>query len=411
MDRYDYLIIGGGLAAASAVEGIRQRDEDGSIAILSDESEPPYHRPPLSKEFIQAPGAGRELLHVKPEGWFADRASVDVHLGVRATDMDSTDRTVETDDGRQFGGDRLLLATGGRPRTLDVPGADMDGIHTLRTVEDAEELRSRAQEIDEVALVGAGFIGMELAASFRQLGLRATVVEVQDRIWTRMLPPELSRFVQGYFEERGVEFRLGDQVQEIRGDSAVEGIVLESGERIPCELVVVGVGIDPATELARDAGLAVRDGIVVDAFGETSHAYIYAAGDVARYPDPVFGDHARVEHWDHAKAHGRRVGRNMAGAEEEYGHLSYFFSEVFDLSLNVLGRPALADRTIWQGEPGDEEGATIYCGHDGRLCATILINDHESMDRCREMVRRRPSMDEVDHALANPDADPAEVGG
>ena len=409
MDRYDYLIVGGGLAAASAVEGIRERDQDGSILLLTDEEEPPYHRPPLSKEFLQAPGAGRELLHVKPEGWFEDTAGVDLRLETKVTDLAPRERVVTVEGGETFAGERILLATGGRPRTLSLPGFDLDGVHTLRTVGDSEALRDAASDADEALLVGAGFIGMELAASFGELDVRPAVVELQDRVWSRMLPRDLSEFVQGYFEDRGVEFRLSRRVAELRGDDRVEGAVLDDGSEVSCQLVVVGVGIEPAEGLARDAGLAVQDGIVVDENGETSHGYIYAAGDVARYPDPVFGDLTRVEHWDHAKAHGKTVGRNMAGADEAYDHLSYFFSEAFDLSLNVFGRPAGADRTILSGEL--PEGGIVYCGEEGRLCATVLVNDHDSMDRCRELVRRRPSMEEVEaHLKEDSTADPAEVG-
>jgi NADPH-dependent 2,4-dienoyl-CoA reductase/sulfur reductase-like enzyme len=410
MDRYDHLIVGGGLAAASAVEGIRELDEEGEILVLSDESEPPYHRPPLSKEFLQAPGAGRELLHVKPEGWFDEQAGVELRTGVRVLDLEPRERVVTTRDGEEIGGDRVLLATGGRARTLDVEGSDLQGVHTLRTVEDSEALRDAAGEVDRAVLVGAGFIGMELAASLRELDVAPTVVELQDRVWSRLLPPELSEFVRGYYEERGVDFRLESSVEAFRGDGRLEGAVLDDGSELPCGLAVVGVGIAPAQELASDAGLAVKDGVVVDEEGETSHGYIYATGDVARFPDPVFGDLTRVEHWDHAKAHGKLVGRNMAGAGEAYDHLSYFFTEAFDLSINVFGRPAEADRTLVRGELGPE-GAVVYCGSDGRLCATILVNDHDAMDECRELVRRRPSMEEVEAMLEDAGSDTAEVGG
>lgn len=410
MDRYDHLIVGGGLAAASAVEGIREHDEDGRVLVLCDEPEPPYHRPPLSKEFLQAPGAGRELLHVKPEGWFDEQAGVELRTGVRVVEVEARERVVKTRDGDEIGGDRLLLATGGRPRTLDVEGADLEGVHTLRTVEDSEALREAAREAEHVLLVGAGFIGMELAASFHELDVVPVVVELQDRVWARMLPPELSRFVQDYYEERGVGFRLESSVDGFRGDGRLEGAVLDDGTRLPCDIAVVGVGIEPAQELASDAGLAVKDGIVVDAKGETSHGYIYAAGDVARFPDPVFGDLTRVEHWDHAKAHGKLVGRNMAGDGQPYDHLSYFFTEAFDLSINVFGRPADVDRTLTRGEVGSE-GAVVYCGRDGRLCATILVNDHDAMEECRELVRRRPSMEEVEAMLEDAGSDTAGVGG
>lgn len=394
---YDYLIVGGGLAAASAVDGIREVDEDGSIAVLSDEEDPPYHRPPLSKEFLQAPdGAPRSLLHVKPEGWFEEEADAELHLGRRATRLSPDAMKVETASGGDLTARRILLVTGGRPRDLDVPGADLEGVATLRTAGDSEEIRARAREADRTVLVGAGFIGMELAAAFTEFDARPTVVEVQDRVWGRMLPGRLSDWMQSHFEERGVEFRLGESVDAFAGGDAVAEAELSGGGRLDCGLAVVGVGIRPNQELAADAGLPVDDGIVVDEHAETDAEGIYAAGDVARYPDPVFGDRARVEHWDHAKAHGRLAGRNMAGAGESYDHLSYFFTDVFDLSLNVYGRPTTADRTVLRGDLEDaaDEGCLALGERDGRVVSAILINDQEPMDACRRLVRARATFDE-----------------
>lgn len=394
---YDYLIVGGGLAAASAVDGIREVDEDGSIAVLSDEEEPPYHRPPLSKEFLQAPaGAPRSLLHVKPEGWFEEEADAELLLGRRATRLSPEAMHVETASGDDLTAGRILLATGGRPRSLDVPGADLEGVATLRTAGDSERIRARVREADRTVLVGAGFIGMELSAAFTAFDARPTVVEVQDRVWGRMLPGRLAEWMRSYFEERGVRFRLEESVDAFSGDDAVREAELSGGDRLDCDLAVVGVGIRPNHELAADAGLPVDDGIVVDARAETEAEGIFAAGDVASYPDPVFGDRARVEHWDHARAHGRLAGRNMAGAGETYDHLSYFFTDVFDLSLNVYGRPTTADRTVLRGDLEDaaDEGCVALGERDGRVVSAILINDQDPMDACRRLVRARATFDD-----------------
>lgn len=405
----DYLIVGGGLAAASAVDGIREVDEEGSVVVLSDEEEPPYHRPPLSKEFLRAPaGAPRSLLHVKPEGWFEEEADARLLLGQRATRLDPDGMRVEAASGDAHSGARILLATGGRPRTLPVPGAGLDGVETLRTAADSELIRDRAREADRAVLVGAGFIGMELAAALTEFDVRPTVVELQDRVWGRMLPDRLSTWMRSYFEDRGVEFRLEESVDAFAGGDEVEGAGLSGGERVPCELAVVGVGIRPNQELAADAGLAVDDGVVVDEHAETGSGGIYAAGDVARYPDPVFGDRTRVEHWDHAKAHGRLAGRNMAGADERYDHLSYFFTDVFDLSLNVYGRPTSAERTAVRGslDGAPEDGCLAFGERDGRVVAAVLVNDQDSMEACRRLVRARAPFDE---RLADPGADLEEL--
>ncbi len=406
---YDYLIVGGGLAAASAVDGIREVDEDGSIALLSDEEEPPYHRPPLSKEFLQAPaGAPRSLLHVKPEGWFEEEADAELLLGRRVSRLSPDTLSVETASGDEFTAGAILLATGGRPRSLAVPGSDLDGIETLRTAADSERIRNRARDADRAVLVGAGFIGMELAAAFTEFDVRPVVVELQDRVWGRMLPGRLADWMQSYFEERGVRFRLEESVDGFAGNGSVREAELSGGDRIDSDMAVVGVGIRPNHDLAADAGLPVDDGIVVDERAETEAQGIYAAGDVARYPDPVFGDRTRLEHWDHAKAHGRLAGRNMAGAGERYDHLSYFFTDVFDLSLNVYGRPRAADRTVVRGELGEaaDEGSVALGERERRVVSAILINDQEAMDACRRLVRTRATFDD---RLADPGADLAEV--
>lgn len=410
MREFDYLIVGGGLAAASAVDGIRAADEAGTILMLTAESQPPYHRPPLSKEFLRRRGAERDLLHVKPENWFQKEARVTLRTKQRVISLDPRELSVTTAGGEEYQAKCVLLATGGRPRTLPVPGADLEGVHTLRTVEDSEALRDAAasEETGTAILVGSGFIGMELAASFTTLGLQVTVVETRERVWPELLPPELSAFVQDYFEQRGVRFRLGSSVAEFRGDRRVRTALLDEGEELPCGVATVGIGILPNDELAGRAGLAVLDGIVVDTYGESSHGYIYAAGDVARFPDPVFGERTRVEHWDHAKAHGRLVGQNMAGDREPYDHLSYFFSDVFDLSLSVFGRPATADRVIVRGEL-DPEKSLVFCGEDGRLSAAILINANDELERARKLVRRRPLIDEVEKELLDPESALTEV--
>lgn len=403
MERFEYVVVGGGLAAASAVEGIREVDEEGAVALLSEESEPPYHRPPLSKEYLQVPAATREMLHVKPEGWYEGR-DVELRLETRVETLDADAREVVTASSDRLRGERVLLATGGTARSLPIPGSELDGVFTLRSVEDAEAIQAAARETDEAVLVGAGFIGMELAASLRELDVRPTVVEVEDRVWARMLSPEASRFMKAYFEARGVRFRTSARVEELRGDGSVREVALAGGDRLPAGLVVVGVGIEPATGLAEAAGLAVSDGVVVDRFGETSHAYVYAAGDVAEFPDPVFDDLCRVEHWDHAKFHGKSVGRNMAGAAEPYDHLSYFFSDVFDLSLSAFGRPGRADRVVIRGALG-EDGCVVFCAAEGRLCGALLFDANEAMDPCRELVRARPPMEELEDRLADPSVD------
>jgi NAD(P)H-nitrite reductase large subunit len=407
LQNFDYLIIGGGLAAASAVDGIRDLDAEGTIAVLADESEPPYHRPPLSKEYLQTPEATRDLLHVKPEGWF-EEARVTLLNGVRANSLVPRDMTVATTAGEVFRGERILLAMGGRPHSLAISGTDLDGVSTFRTVGDAERLRKRAQHAESALLIGGGFIGMELAASLTRFGVKPTVLESADRVWPGMLPPVLSYFVQGYFEERGVRFELAAEVEALLGSETVEGARLVDGRELQAEVAVIGVGLRPNEELAAEAGLAVMDGVIVDPFGETSHGHIYATGDLARFPDPVFGDAARVEHWDHARTHGRLVGRNMAGAHEPYEHVSYFYSDVFDLGFSALGRPAQADDVRVVGELSAER-SLVVSGQAGRVSGIILINAIDRLEACREIVRAQPALEEACEDLVQREGELEEV--
>lgn len=394
MREFDYVIVGGGLTAASAVDGIREVDPSGSIAVFSEEADPPYHRPPLSKEFFQAEEAPRELLHVKPAGWFEGQTGLTLFPSTRVIGLDADGLRVDTDDGETTRGGRILLATGGRPRTLDIPGSDLDGVETLRTAGDAEILRTAARHATRVVLVGGGFIGMELASTLQKIDVDSIIVEMDARVWANVFPESLSSFLRHYFEERGVHFMMGSPVAAFEGDDHLSRVILDSGEEIASDLAIVGVGLVPADELAREAGLAVQNGIEVDAFGETTAAHVYAAGDVARYPDPVFGDRTRTEHWDHAKTHGKLVGRNMAGERESYDHLSYFFTHVFDLSINVFGKTANPDRVIVSGEL-DSGSSIVYCATEDRLAGIILMNANDAMDHARALLRERPSVKDL----------------
>lgn len=412
MQEFQYLIVGGGLTAVSAVDGIREVDARGSIAVLTEEAIAPYHRPPLSKEYLQAPEAPRELLYVKPDGWFEDQEGLELRTGDAVVSIDPRMLTMTTASGEVFKGERILLATGGRPRTLSMPGPRLERVFTLRSVEDAEAIRDAALDAESALLIGAGFIGMELSASLRKFDVDPHVIEYRERVWPAMLPEAVAGFMQAYFEKRGVRFRLGTRVEELRGSERVESAILDTGEEIPCDLVVQGVGLLPNDELASAAEMAVQDGIVVDRFCETSHGHIYAAGDVARFPDPISGEPARVEHWDHAKAQGRLAGRNMAGRREAYDHLSYFFTNAFDLSINVFGRPAISDQSIVSGVLGSAR-SVVYCASEGRLCGTILINANDALDECRELVRLGPTLEEVRERLDRfePDAEVEELVG
>jgi 3-phenylpropionate/trans-cinnamate dioxygenase ferredoxin reductase subunit len=390
---YDYVIVGGGLAAAAAVDGIRELDAQGSILLITEEAEPPYQRPPLSKEYLQIPDLPRSALHVKPEGWFDRQDRVHLETRQRVLVLDPSELTVLTARGNVYHGRRILLATGGRARHLEAPGMDLDGVFSLRTVEDSEALRQAATEGERAILVGAGFVGMELASSLSKHDVTSLVIETRSAVWPRVLPLEISRWMREMFEARGVEFLLEAEIECLEGTDRVRHAIA-GGQRRACDFVVVGVGMSPNEELAADAGLSVSDGIRVDARGETSHPHIYAAGDVARFPDPVFGGTSRLEHWEHAREHGRLVGRSMAGASDGYDVLSYFFSRVFDVSLDIVGRPGAGTRLVYVGEPG-QGPCIVLCGSDDRLDGIVLLDASSEIEPARSVVRRRPTMSDL----------------
>lgn len=366
-----YLLIGGGLASFHAAKQIRRSDPDGPILIVSDESLPPYDRPPLSKEYLRGEKALDGILLAPAETLAADR--IGVSLGDRVERIEPADKVVETASGRHVRFDKALIATGGRPVVLRLPGAELSGIHYLRTVADADAIAAAATSGRQAAVIGGGFIGVEVAATLRQRGLEVTLVEALPRIWARFADERLSSFIQDYCEQRGIRFLKGTAITSFDGSGGLTGIRLSSGEQLPCDLVCIGVGIVPNVELAAAAGLQIDNGIIVDEFLRSSQPDIYAAGDVINYPDSVFGRRRRVEHWGHAEYGGQVAGRNMAGGSTAYEFLSYVWSDIFDLRLEFAGDESSPDTVLQRGRFEDGGFSILYL-RDDRLTAFFGIN-------------------------------------
>jgi NADPH-dependent 2,4-dienoyl-CoA reductase/sulfur reductase-like enzyme len=365
-----YLLIGGGLAAVRAAQQIAMVDAGGSIVLVSDEPVLPYDRPPLSKSYLGSPSEPlKELL--SPAELASGRLRCELSRAV--VELDPGAKTARLQDGGSIGFDRALIATGGRPATLETSGARLAGIHYLRTASDADAIRMDAMAGSRVVIVGGGFIGLELAAALRQRGLEVTVVEALSRVWARFGNELLSKFVTDLCEARGIRFLAGTTISAFEGDGRVRAVVTDAGERLACDLVCVGVGIKPNVELAAAAGLMVSDGVVVDARMQTSAPDIFAAGDVINYPDPVFSIRRRVEHWGHAEHSGQVAGRNMAGGDEVYDLLSYVWSDVFDMHLEFAGDERDHDAQVVRGRPEDGAFTIIYL-KAGRPTAFFAIN-------------------------------------
>jgi len=379
-----YLIVGGGLAAASAIEGIRELDQDGEIVLLTAEKELPYHRPPLSKGFL----AGREqveVVRIHEPAWYRAHG-VRVRLGQVAKSVHLRKQSVTVVSGERESYDRLLLATGSRPRRLNAPGINTPGVVFLRTLADSSQLRSLVKPGVRLVCVGSGFIGMEVAATARDLGAEVTVLDAGPGPYRAFADPELGTFFQRLLESRGVTFKMNVRVTRFRAENGtLAGVTIESGETVPADLAVVGVGAEPNTEWLAAAGFQIdRGGIVVNGRLETQSEHVWAAGDIARFPDPATRQPRRLEHWDNALWQGKQAGRNMAGADETYAHQSLFFSDLSDITLNVLGDTEKPERVVVRGSTDLKAPRfTVYYVRANKLTGAVLVNP-SSADRRAE---------------------------
>lgn len=407
MERADIVIVGGGLAGAAVAENYRKSGGAERVLLLSRDPDYPVHRPPLSKEYLRG-DESRDKVFVHPPGFY-DENGIEVRLetGVRSMDLTAKSLTLDNGDLVAFG--RLVLATGSRPRRLPLEGADLDGVFVLRTLRSADALGRAAASARQAVIIGAGFIGMEVAASLTQRGIHCTVVDVGPRMWANLVPEVVSTSIEAYYHQRGVDFRFGAGIKEIQGQTRAESLVLATGERLPADLIVIGVGAQLNTELAEQAGLPVDQGVVVDEYLRTVHPDVFAVGDIASFPDPVVG-RTHLEHWDNALQQGRAVASALAGTLTPFDHVAYFFSDLFDLSLNMIGYPGGWDDIVVRGTPSDTRFTTIYL-REGVIRAALMVNDDEYFDAWAPLIRERRAIESFREALADPSVDPASLAG
>jgi 3-phenylpropionate/trans-cinnamate dioxygenase ferredoxin reductase subunit len=367
-----YLIVGGGMTAAAAVAGIREHDGDGSIALVSAEPHPPYKRPPLSKKLWA--GGDEQTIWI-------DTGDADLVLGRRIVSLDLDARRATDDTGGEYGYEKVLLATGGLPRRL---GGDDGEIVYFRTLDDYRRVRAAASPGARAIVVGGGFIGSELAAALAGAGVAVTMVFPETVINSRLLPPELAGFVTAYYREKGVEVLPGETVASVSGTT----VALGSGRTLEGDVVIAGLGILPATELAEASGIALDNGILVDELGRVEgRDDVFAAGDVASFPSPVLGRRFRVEHEDHANTHGRVVGGNMAGAGMRYEHLPFFYSDLFELGYEAVGEVDSRLDTVAEWETPNRKGVVAYLDGERRPRGFLLWDTWGKVDGARERIR------------------------
>jgi 3-phenylpropionate/trans-cinnamate dioxygenase ferredoxin reductase subunit len=383
---YRYLVVGGGMTADAACKGIRAHDEKGTIALVGEEPYPPYARPPLTKALWKDSDESKIWRGT-------EELDLDLRLGRRIVSLDLEKRHGTDDAGDVYEYERLLLATGGSARRLPFGG---DEIVYFRTLDDYRWLRARAGEGVRFFVIGGGFIGSEIAAALAMNGCSVTIAFPEAGIGARVFPAELSAYVTEYYRSKGVDVRSGDTVGGIESNGGVTRVETESGTVVETDVVVAGLGIEPATSLASAAGLDVRDGIVVDEYGRASgREDVFAAGDVARFPVPALGTEARVEHEDHAKSHGKSVGGNMAGAREPYDHLPFFYSDLFELGYEAVGEVDPRHATIAEWIEPNRKGVVCYLDDARRPRGFLLWDVWGKVEEASRLIRAAAPVDEA----------------
>lgn len=367
------VIVGGGAAGNAAAEMLRREGFNGSIMMLSADDALPYDRPNLSKDF---------LAGTAPEDWIPLRSAdfykqkrIDVRLGARVAAIDPAVRCVRLTDGDRLPFDTLLLATGACPVRLDIPGSNLPKVHYLRTLDDSRAIIAKAELVQRAAVIGASFIGLETAAALRERGIEVHVIGPQSRPLERVLGPQLGDMIKAIHEEHGVVFHFGTSAVAI--DEA--GVTLGNGELIAADLVVVGIGVRPEVEIAAQAGLAIDNGILVDAYLQTSAPGIFAAGDIARWPDPHSGANIRVEHWVVAERQGQTAARNMLGHREPFVAVPFFWSQHYDVAIRYIGHAERWDRVEIEGDPALRDCSVSFIQGDRKLAVATVSRDRENL--------------------------------
>lgn len=393
MNIFDYVIIGGGLTGSHAAQAIRENDKNGSILLITDENRIPYDRVPLSKNYLMGKMKS-EVLYVKQSDFYANQ-KIELLVGFKAIKLDSKSHTVDIGNDTQVNYKKLLLSTGGQARRLSIPGSDLKGVFYLRTIDDADEILNAMKESKSAVVIGGGFIGCELASTFTKKGISVTIIEAGPKILGRVFDSDSASWIESYFERKKVTIMKKITPVELEGNNGkVTGVKLQSGQVIPADFVVIGIGINPNVDLAKEAGLQVDNGIMVNEYMQTSHHDIYAAGDVARFYSPLFGRHMRLEHYDLAVKQGRLAGENMAGQSKPLEELPYFFSFMFDIRIEAYGDLSKYDTVITRGNPTGNGNFTKFYLDNGTVNAVMMVTRKENVENIKQLIRLRKKIDD-----------------
>jgi 3-phenylpropionate/trans-cinnamate dioxygenase ferredoxin reductase component len=393
-----FVIVGAGMAGAKTAEALRQEGFDDRLILIGAETELPYERPPLSKEYLRGESE-REKTRVLPDDFYSDN-EVDLRLGTTVSDLRHDPGQVVLEDGETIGFDRALLATGARPRRMDVDGAELPGVHYLRTLDDSDAIAARLEEGKRAVVVGAGWIGAEVAASARQKGVEVTLVEQADVPLGHVLGHEVGQIYADVHRQHGVNLVTGQGISHFEGASEVERVVLKDGQRIECDFAVVGIGVTPRVELAAAAGLEIDNGVVVNERLETSVPGIFAAGDIANAWHPHYERRLRVEHWANALNQPHTAALGMLGKQAAYDRLPYFFSDQYEVGMEYTGYATDWDEVVFRGDVEAREFIAFWL-KDGRVTAGMNVGVWDVTDPIKALITARRTVDK--HALADPD--------
>jgi NADPH-dependent 2,4-dienoyl-CoA reductase/sulfur reductase-like enzyme len=367
-----YLVLGGGMVAGYAAKELASRGlGSGELLIISADDALPYERPPLSKGFLSDKENEAGILINNPE-WYRQQG-IEVKLQTEIAGVDLEKKRLRATSGERFEFEALLIATGAQARKLDCPGNDLPNVFCLRSLDDSRKIRASAESSKQAVVLGGGFIGMEVAAVLAQKHIETTLILREDRVWNRVFTAPMSGFFERYYVSRGIQLLKGESVVRLEGKGRVSGAVLSSGRKIPCDLVVAGIGATPVSELFTNSGLTVENGVVVNEYLETKLPGIFAAGDVANYLDIIFDKRRRVEHWDNAVSQGQHWASLVRGDRKPFSHVPYFFSDVFDLSYELWGDSEGSTQTVARGDL-NSSSFSVWWLKQGRLISAFAMN-------------------------------------
>lgn len=386
MDSFRYLILGGGVVAGYAAQAFADADvKPGQVAIISEDSVLPYERPPLSKDYLAGEQQKQEILINDPD--FYAENGIQTFLETHITEIDIDDKTLTAEDGRRFGYNKLLIATGSRIRKLDLPGADDEDIYYLRWLDDAKRIRRRYQTVERAIVIGGGFIGMETAAVLASKNVAVTWVFPDEYPLAELFTAEMAQFFSRRYSEEGVTLIPNAMVESFERQDGELVVALDSGMTILAEMALAGIGVEPAIELFEQKGVEIDGGITVNEFLETNIPDLYAAGDVTNYRDLIFDKHRHIEHWDNAVAQGKHAAQVMTGQREPFIHVPYFFSDEFDLSWEFWGDTAGADQVVHRGNVAEGSFSAWWLKADRLIAAFVMDRPDDEREMAQSWIR------------------------